>query len=167
VATIYAAFLDTVPPPKVEFRWPFAWQLVWRRLWASNLPPLLVDRYFMLLHNILPLRGRLVEFGLEACGPCGGLEDVQHFFQRCPLVADLWEGLYFKLVGLMPGLPSDFKLLMLAFPAVPAAVERLMVAHLGVFVAEWWESRSLLRLPSRRDLAAAFRAHFPALRPLF
>jgi hypothetical protein len=38
-ATIYAAFLDTPSPPKVEFRWPFDWHLVWRRLWASNLPP--------------------------------------------------------------------------------------------------------------------------------
>jgi hypothetical protein len=76
-------------------------------------------------------------------------------------------GLYFKLVGLMPCLPSDFELIMLAFPAVPVAVERLVVAHLGVFVAEWWESRGLLRPPSRRDLVAAFRDHFLALRPLF
>jgi hypothetical protein len=72
----------------------------------------------MLVHNILPLRGRLAGFGLEAgtCGHCGGLEDMQHFFQRCPLVSDSWERLYFKLVGLLPGLPSDFELIMLAFP---------------------------------------------------
>ncbi len=93
----------------------------------------------MLLHNNLPLWGRLAGFGLEAgaCGHCGGLEDVQHFFQHCSLVTDSWESLYFKLVGLLPGLPSDFDLIMLAFPAVPVAVERLVVAHLGVFVAEW------------------------------
>jgi hypothetical protein len=42
----------------------------------------------------------------------------------------------------MPGLPSDVELIMLAFPAVPVAMERLVVAHLGVFVAEWWESRA-------------------------
>jgi hypothetical protein len=82
-------------------------------------------------------------------------------------VADSWERLYFKLVGLLPGLPSDFDLIMLAFPAVPVAVERLVVAHLGVFVAEWWESRGLLLPPSSGDLLAAVRAHFPALRPLF
>ncbi len=153
----------------MEFRWDLDWHLVWRRLWASNLPPLVVDKYFMLLHNILPLRGRLAGFGLEAgtCGHCGGLEDMQHFFQRCPLVSDSWERLYFKLVGLLPGLPSDFELIMLAFPVAPVALERLVVAHLGVFVAEWWESRGLLRPPSRGDLLAAFRAHFPALRPLF
>jgi hypothetical protein len=64
----------------------------------------------MLLHNILPLRGRLARFGMAAdglCGQCGGLEDMQHFFQWCPMMADLWDGLYFRLVGLMPGLLSD------------------------------------------------------------
>jgi hypothetical protein len=52
----------------------------------------MVDRYFMLLHNILPLRGRLAGFGMVAdglCGHCGGLEYVQHFSQCCPMVADL------------------------------------------------------------------------------
>jgi hypothetical protein len=92
---------------------------------------------------------------------------MQHFFQHCPLVSDSWERLYFRLVGLLPGLPSDLELILLAFPVAPVAVERLVVAHLGVFVAEWWESRGLLRPPSRGDLLAAFRAHFPALRPLF
>jgi hypothetical protein len=123
----------------------------------------------MLVHNILPLRSRLAGFGFEAgaCGHCGGLEDMQHFFQRYPLVADSWERLYFKLVGLLPGLPSDFELIMLAFFAALVAVERLVVAHLGVFVAEWWESHGLLRPPSRGDLLAAFRVLFPALRPLF
>jgi hypothetical protein len=113
--------------------------------------------------------GQLAGFGLEAgtCGHCGGLEDMQHFFQRCPLVSDSWERLYFRLVGLLPGLPSDLELIMLAFPVAPVAVERLVVAHLGVFVAERWESHGLLRPPSRGDLLAAFRAHFPALRPLF
>ncbi len=31
-ASIYAAFLDTPPPTKLESRWPFAWNLVWQRL---------------------------------------------------------------------------------------------------------------------------------------
>jgi hypothetical protein len=55
---------------------------------------------------------------------------------------------------------------MLAFPAVPVVVVSV-VAHLGVFVAELWESRGLLCLPTRDDLVAVFRAHFPAMRPLF
>jgi hypothetical protein len=56
---------------------------------------------------------------------------------------------------------------MLAFLAVPVVEESAVVAHLGVFVAELWESRGLLCLPTRDDLVAAFSAHFPAMRPLF
>jgi hypothetical protein len=56
---IYTAFMDTPPPPKVEARLPLQWDRVWRRLWGSGLPPHMVNPYFMLLHNILPLRARL------------------------------------------------------------------------------------------------------------
>jgi hypothetical protein len=43
----------------VEARWPFAWitwNLVLRRLLGSGLSSLMEDRYFMLIHNILPMR---------------------------------------------------------------------------------------------------------------
>ncbi len=79
----------------------------------------------------------------------------------------MWEGLYSRLVALVPGLPSDVELLMLAFPAAPVAVERLVVAHVAVLVAELWEARSCIRPVARADLLAAFRANFPALRLLF
>jgi hypothetical protein len=75
LAGIYITFLDTLPPPKVESYWPFFWHMVWRRLWTSGLSHLMVDMYFMLLHNILPLRGRLADFGVvtgSLCSHCGG-----------------------------------------------------------------------------------------------
>jgi hypothetical protein len=87
--------------------------------------------------------------------------------QRCRRVADLWDGLYVRLLSLVPGFPSDRDLLWLAFPPCPLGTERLVVAHLGVLVAEIWETRSFLRPPSRAELAAAVRGHFPALRCLF
>jgi hypothetical protein len=133
-------------------------------------PPPLVDKLFKLLHNILPLRGRMASFGAAAdgaCPHCGEPEEAEHFFQRCQRVADLWDGLYVRLLSLVPGFPSDRNLLWLAFPPCPLTVERLVVAHLGVLVAEIWETRSFLRPPSRAELAAAFRGHFPALRCLF
>ncbi len=136
-------------------------------LWA---PPPLVDKFFRLLHNILPLRGRLASIGAAAdgaCPHCGDLEEVEHFFQRCRREADLSDGLYVRLLSLVPGFPSDWELLWLAFPLCPPAVERLVVAHLGVLVAEVWETRSSLRPPSLAELAAAFGGHFPALRGLF
>ncbi len=94
---------------------------------------------FQLLQNVLPLRGRLASLGMVAdgsCPHCGALESPRHFFQQCPHIADLWEGLYARLVALVPGLPSDVELLMLAFQATPVAVERLVVAHVAVLVAE-------------------------------
>jgi hypothetical protein len=130
----------------------------------------MVDKMFQLLHNVLPLRGRLASLGMVAdgsCPHCGALETPQHFFQQCPRIADLWDGLYARLVALVPGLPSDVELLMLAFPAAPMAVERMVVAHVAVLVAELWEARSCLGLVSRGDLAAAFRVSFPAVRLLF
>ncbi len=133
-------------------------------------PPPLVDKFFRLLHNILPLRGRLASIGAAAdgaCPHCGDPEEVEHFFQCCRQVADLWDGLYVRLLSLVPGFPSDWDLLWLAFPPCPPAVERLVVAHLGVLVAEVWEARSFLRPPSCAELVAAFRGHFPALRCLF
>jgi hypothetical protein len=141
--------------------------VVWRRLWCSGLPPPLVDKLFRLLQNILHLKGQLASIGATAdgaCAHCGELEDVEHFFQRCQRVAGLWD---VRLLSLVPGFPSDWNLRRLAFPSCPAAVERLVVAHLGVLVTEVWEARSFLRPPSRAELAASFKGHFPALRFLF
>jgi hypothetical protein len=104
-AGVYLAFMDTPPPPKVEAKWPPEWEVVWNRLCSSGLPPAIVDKFFRLLHNILPLRGRLATLGSAAdgaCPHCGESEDVVHFFQRCPRVANLWDALYVKLVFLVP-----------------------------------------------------------------
>jgi hypothetical protein len=89
-----------LPPPKVESKWPFAWDLVWWRQWTSGLSPLIVDRYFILLHNILSLKGRLAslrEVVEGLCSHCGGCKDVSNFFWHCPCVVDLWNSLYVKM----------------------------------------------------------------------
>ncbi len=97
----------------------------------------------------------------------GESEDVVHFFQPCPRVSNLWDILYVKLVFLVPDLSSDWDMLLLAFLVCSAAVERRVVAHLGVLVGEMWDAGSFLHPPSRADLAVSFKAHFPALKPLF
>ncbi len=67
----------------------------------------------MLLHNILPLRGRLASPGAVAdgsCAHCGGGEDVSHFFQHCSCVSDVWDNLCVKLLAVVLGFPSDLDL---------------------------------------------------------
>jgi hypothetical protein len=64
-----------------------------------------------------------------------------HLFKHCPCISDLWDSLYAKMV---PGFPSDWEQLLLAFLACLAPAERLVVAHLGVLVSELWEARSCL-----------------------
>ncbi len=67
----------------------------------------------------------------------------------------------------VPVLPLDWEILMLSFPGCAGPVERLVVDHVGVLVAELWEPCSCLQVPSRGDLRAYLRVQFPALSPLF
>ncbi len=154
----------------MEAKWPWDWNRVWARLWSSGLPPVMADKMFLLIHNILPLRVRLASIGVVAegsCPHCVDLESTRHFFQICPRIADLWDSLYVRLVTMVPGLSSDLELLMLAFPASVASVERVVVLHVATLVLEVWETRSCLWPPSRGDLVTSLRVHFPALRPFF
>ena len=57
---IYLAFTDTLPPPKVELKFPdYPWPLIWRRLWCCGL---------QLVHNMLPVRARLGRFTATGSG---------------------------------------------------------------------------------------------------
>ncbi len=75
---------------------------------GSGLSPHMEDRHFMLLRNILSLKGRLASIGTVvdgACPHCGGHEDMAHIFRCCPRVFDLGDGPYcswcrtFPLIG--------------------------------------------------------------------
>jgi hypothetical protein len=56
---------------------------------------------------------------------------------------------------------------MLTFPVCSASVEGLVEAHLGVLVAELWETNTLLCPPSGADLVTSLRVHFLAMQPSF
>ena len=78
---IYAAFMDTPPPPQDTVRRPeLPWATIWGRLWGPRAAREEADTQFQLIHNILPARGRLARFGVEAAGHCprcpGVIEDL-------------------------------------------------------------------------------------------
>jgi hypothetical protein len=79
---IYAVFMDMPPKWRPGGPWPGTGLKENVGLW---LPPFMVDRLFMLIHNILPLRGHLASMGAAAdrsCAHCGDCEDVAHIFQH-------------------------------------------------------------------------------------
>jgi hypothetical protein len=167
VAGIYSVFMPPTPPPppEVEVRWPFALDRICRRVKGSGLSPPVLDIYFMIVHNILPLRGRLAALGTVANGACYHCEacaDVAHFFQHSASTSDLWDSLKAKLVIMLPRFSSDWELLMLAFPACLAPVERLWWWHMW---GSWCLSSGRLHAasglpPEYIDLVASLKCQF-------
>ncbi len=49
------------------------------------------------------------------------------------------------LLGLVPGLPRDWELLMRAFPPVARQTEQVVVAHLAVLMEEMWDTIKIFR----------------------
>jgi hypothetical protein len=85
-AVIYGSFLVTPPPPKVEAKWPWDWCRVWAGLWGSGLPPAIVEKMFLLIHNILPLKGWLpLVWWPRAAALTVVLWKLPATFSSCPL----------------------------------------------------------------------------------
>ncbi len=100
----------------------------------------------------------LVWLPVGPVGP-GEVEDGSHFFLFCPWVANLWEALCVRLLGLVP-VPGGWEMLMLAFPSVACQTGQLVVAHLAMFIGEVWKSQHNPRFPSREEFVAVLRAQF-------
>ena len=159
-ADIYAAFMDTPPPPKVVVRRPeLPWAIIWQRLWRPPLALEAANISFQLLHNILPVRARLARWGQPAAATCplcpGVIEDTLHVFVRCPRIAALWEQLLAALV-VHTGPVADEELLLLAWP--PTARDGDLAVALRSYHHLVWASRSEDWPPSFRRLTAGLRA---------
>jgi hypothetical protein len=75
----------------------------------------------------------LVWFGSSDCIVCGVREDLSHFYLVSPRTADLWEGLYIRILAIIPGFPPDWEFLMLAFTELSWRIEQVVVYHLAVY----------------------------------
>ena len=167
---IYSTFMDSPPPPKITFKWPdLPWASIWGRLWASRLVTEEADVSFQLLHDVLPLRGRLARFGVEAAAFCPRcphqvVEDSLHLFTACARVAELWQQL---VAALLPhtGPLADRDILFLAWPPLARDVDlsiTLLVYHHLV-----WTTRADARPPTFGKLSAALRAKPAPFLPLW
>ena len=166
---IYAAFMDTPPPPKVTVRRPeLPWATIWARLWGPRAAREEADTQFQLIHNILPARGRLARFGVEAAGHCprcpGVIEDLVHIFTRCPRVAAVWQQLVASLVAATGPVPDE-DLLLLAWP--PTARDGDIATAIMVFVHLVWTTRGEGRPPTFERLTVALRAKPAPFTPLW
>jgi len=168
---VYADFMATPPPPRVEDKWPdIAWPLAWPRVWTTGLLASESDLLFRLLHNVLPVRARMARLNPGRCdGQCphcpGQLETADHLFMQCVRVTDLWLGLYFNIHHLFTPVPTNSELLRLAFPPCGRDVD--VVATLATYVTLVWTTRHQDQPPTWQDLVAALRDRPSSFRPLW
>ena len=120
---------DIVPPPKVQVKSPAVdfLGLVFPRLHHSILEPESKDTLFSLVHNIFYNKDRLFRQGrlqdpycpLQECQ--GKVQDLEHIFTSCFLVAEAWLWLRSRLLRLLPNImgaggTSSQDFLLLQFP---------------------------------------------------
>ena len=116
VKELYKGFTDTFPPPKAVYRHDVPWEKVWERI---NHPVLEVkqrEMMFLLVHNILPTRERLLRLNQvdsDQCEERDGTEDVVHLFCTCRRSQVAWSWMRRKILNRYPELQvlSDFEML--------------------------------------------------------
>jgi len=165
---VYADFMDTPPPPRIEAKLPdIEWPLAWPRLWSSGLQAAEADIMFRLLHNVLPVRARIARLDPGRCDgrcqhcPCHQ-ETLDHLFVHCVRVADIWLQLFFRLHYIFDDIPTNPELLRLAFS--PCGRDADVVATLASYVTLVWSTRLQDRPPEWPDLVVLLRDRPPPFR---
>ena len=145
--TIYADFTSSFPPPKVTYKYSeLPWDDIWARLNHPVLTSPLRDIMFLLIHNCLPTRDRLLRLnmcGSAACPKLDGIEDTEHLFTACIRSQAAWAWIRKKVQDLMPDwvhqFPSNFELIHLAYEALLDGEVLWLVAHYCGYV---WDQKT-------------------------
>ena len=125
--SLYISFTETMPPPKVELRYPERdWRRSWKRSVAGVLGKVARNILFLLLHDRVATRERghrLMPGRYESltCPRCWqDIETQIHRYATCSFVQEAWGTLRFFIDRLEPGLVtiSDKSLLHLDYPGV-------------------------------------------------
>lgn len=116
VKDIYKGLTETLPPPKVIFKYNLPWDLVWKYINNPVLDVYQRELLFMLVHNILPTRERLFRLNQAdnaVCSEGDGVESVEHLFCTCRRVQVAWAWMRRLILNKNLALPtvSDFELL--------------------------------------------------------
>ena len=166
---IYAAYTDTFPPPRVEYKEQFMlvtgvqWQRVWDRVASTMLDPMARETMWRAVNNILPTRERQFRLQLRdlpaeneivgrqvrnnLCKRCAlrKTDDVTHMFTECGLVREAWCWTRRRMLDLLPDDMMDlsnFELVHLLFPK--ELMERELVWVLGTYMG-WVYEQAVLR----------------------
>ena len=92
---IYKSFTDTMPPPKVEFKYPDRdWILVWRRLNNGVISQIARNYLYFIIHERVPTKERLHRFSRIESPTCiicmDGPESQHHRYVLCRAVSEAW-----------------------------------------------------------------------------
>ena len=145
--SIYADFTSSFPPPKVTYRYAeLPWDDIWSRLNHPVLTSPVRDIMFLLIHNCLPTRDRLLRLNMcedAVCTSQDGIEDTEHLFTSCVRSQVAWAWTRRKVIHLMPDwvnqYPSDFELLHLVYDALLDAEILWLVSH---YCGYLWDQRT-------------------------
>ena len=144
---IYEDFTSTFPPPKITTKYAeLPWDDIWSRLNHPVLTSPVRDIMFLLIHNCLPTRDRLLRLNMTDDAMCprqDGIEDIEHLFTGCVRSQVAWAWTRRKVIHLMPDwvnqYPSDFELLHLVYEALLNAEILWLVTHYCSYV---WDQRT-------------------------
>ena len=120
VKNLYMEMTDTLPPPKVVYKYNLPWEDVWRRMNHPVLDVEMKELMFLLVNNVLPTKERLLRMGMRQDALCeegDGVEDREHLFCTCRRVQVAWTLMRRKMINIHPvnGASSDLELINLVF----------------------------------------------------
>ena len=144
---IYADYTSSFPPPKVLHKYAdLPWDDIWSRLNHPVLTSPVRDIMFLLIHNCLPTRDRLLRLNMcedAMCTSQDGIEDSEHLFTSCVRSHVAWAWTRRKIVHLMPDwvmqYPSNFELLHFVYEAVMDAEILWLISHYCNYV---WDQKT-------------------------
>ena len=116
VKEVYRELTNTLPPPKVIYKYDLPWATVWENIHHPVLDVKQRELMFLLVHNILPSRQRLFRLNQvqdDNCLEGDGQETLEHLFCQCRRTQVAWAWMRRKIINWCPshhGL-SDFEMI--------------------------------------------------------